>query len=162
MGKFKPNSYFFYMQEQRTKNPAWKDKSNQELMVLCDKGWTELSPEGKRKFEDMKAEYKNKDPEALEKERRKGEVRIAGGYDHLGNPLVDIRRRDQERTNEVRDKIEAVANMVERAALAGTLETAQFNIIETNVFVKIPEDKVFVPAEISIAKFSLREGVMKV
>ena len=55
---------------------------------------------------------------------------MAGGYDSLGNPLVDMRRR------EVKDKIEAFANMVERAVLDGTLETAQFNIIETNVFVK--------------------------
>lgn len=162
MGKFKANSYFFYMQEQKRKIPAWKDKSNQELMVLCDQGWQALSPVEKRRFEDMKEEFKKKDPEATEKDRRKGEVRIEGGYDSLGNSLVGIKKRDLERIKEEKDKIDAVKNVVERAALAGTLESAQFNIIETNVFVKIPEDKIYVPAEISIAKFSLQEGLIKV
>jgi len=162
MGKFKANSYFFYMQEQKRKIPAWKDKSNQELMVLCDQGWQALSPVEKRRFEDMKEEFKKNDPGATEKERRKGEVRIEGGYDSLGNSLVGIKKRDLERIKEERDKISAIKNMVDRAALAGTLESAQFNIIETNVFVKIPEDKVYVPAEISVAKFSLQEGLIKV
>ena len=58
------------MQEQRVKTPAWREKSNQELMVLCDKGWTALSrsPGEKKRFEDMKAEHKSRDPEAKEKE----------------------------------------------------------------------------------------------
>lgn len=162
MGKFKANSYFFYMQEQKRKIPAWKDKSNQELMVLCDQGWQALSVMEKRRFEEMKEDYKKKDPEAIEKDRRKGEVRIEGGYDSLGNSLVGIKKRDLDRIKEEKDKIDAVKNVVERAALGGTLESAQFNIIETNVFVKIPEDKIYVPAEISIAKFSLQEGLIKV
>jgi len=131
-------------------------------MVLCDQGWQALSPVEKRRFEEMKEEFKKKDPEANEKERRKGEVRIEGGYDSLGNSLVGIKKRDLERIKEEKDKINAIKNLVDRAALAGTLESAQFNIIGTNVFVKIPEDKVFVPAEISIAKFSLHEGLVKV
>ena len=137
MGKFKPNSYFFFMQEQKRLKPAWKDKSNQELMVLCGQGWEALSPQQRRRFEDMKAEYNNKDPEARERERLKGEVRIEGGYDTHGNSLVGIKKRDLERIREVKDKIDAVTNMVENAALSGTLETTKFYVMETNVFVKI-------------------------
>ena len=96
----------------------------------------------KKRFEDMKEEASNLDVGAGNqgKERRKGQVRIQGGYDHLGNPLEDIRRRDLERAREVRDKVALVATIVENASLAGTLETTTFNIIETNVFVKIDED----------------------
>jgi len=164
MGKTKPSAYVFYMQEQKRLVPGWKNKSNQELVGLCDKGWTSLSPKEKKKYEDMKEEAKSRDMGTGNqgRERRKGEVRIEGGYDSLGNPLADIKRRDQERAREVRDKVDSVATMVENGSLAGTLETTTFNIIESNVFVKIEEDKVYVPAEISIAKFSLREGVVEV
>jgi len=164
MGKPKPSAYVFYMLEQKRLVPGWKNKSNQELVGLCDKGWTSLSPKEKKKYEDMKEEAKSRDMGTGNqgRERRKGEVRIEGGYDSLGNPLADIRRRDQERAREVRDKVDSVATMVENGSLAGTLETTTFNIIESSVFVKIDEDKVYVPAEISIAKFSLREGVVEV
>ena len=123
MGKFKANSYFFYMQEQKKKVPAWKNKSNQELMVLCNQGWTSLSPIEKKRFEDMKEEYRKRDSATGDCERFKGEVRISGGYDTLGNPLVDIKRRDQERAREIREKVDAVAMLVEKASLAGTLES---------------------------------------
>jgi len=163
MGKFKPNSYFFFMQEQRRVKPAWKDKSNQELMVLCDSLWQSLSPQEKVRFETMKKDYVSNDPEAKEKERRKGDVRVAGGFDSLGRPLVDIKKRDRERKEEAENKIEAVSSMVEMAVKGGRLEKTEFYVIQTNVFVKTEEDPpIFVPAEITIAKFSLQEGVIEV
>ena len=96
MGKTKPSAFVYYMQEQKRLVPGWKHKSNQELVGLCDKGWTSLSPKEKKRFEDMKEEAKNRDVGGGNqgRERRKGEVRIQGGYDHLGNPFEDIRRRD--------------------------------------------------------------------
>ena len=103
--------------------PAWKNKNNQELMALCDKGWTSLSPIDKRKYEVMKEEANSRDSGAgtQGRERRKGEVRVEGGYDSLGNPLVEIRRRDLERAREEREKIDSVATLIENASLAGTL-----------------------------------------
>ena len=85
-----------------------------------------------------------------------------GGYDKLQKSLMIIKKRDEERAREVKDKIDAVAISVEKAALAGTLETKKFNIIETNIFAKIEESGEYIPAEISIAKFSLKEGVVQV
>jgi len=161
MGKSKLNSYFFFMQEQRRVKPAWKDKSNQELMVLCDKLWQGLSPQEKMRFEDMKKDHVEKD--GRERERKKGEVRISGGLDHLGRPLAEIERRDRELRIQGENKIKAVENLVESAALGGTLETKEFFVIQTNVFVKTEEDPPFyVPAEISIAKFSLQGGVLDI
>ena len=78
---------------------------------------------GKMKFEDMKKDYVSKD--GKEKERKKGEVRISGGLDHLGRPLADIERRDRDIRTQGESKIKAVVNMVETAALSGMLLNQQ-------------------------------------
>ena len=154
----KQNSYFFFKQEQRRLNPDWKKKSNQELMVLCSSLWNALSPQQKVRFEMMK---KGQDPEMREKVRNKNEVRVAGGFDALGRPLVDIKKRDWERLRDVENKIEAVASKVDMGVVS--LLKTDFYVIQTNVFVETEENPpVLVPAEISIAKFSLKEGVMEV
>ena len=74
--------------------------------------------------------------------------------------IADIKRRDQERAREIRDKIDTVTNMVKKAALEGSLESTKFNVLEVNFFARIDECNMYVPAEISVAEFSLKEGVV--
>ena len=91
MGKPKPSAYVFYMQEQKRLVPGWKNKSNQELVGLCDKGWTSLSPKEKKRYEDMKEEAKSRDMGTGNqgRERRKGDVRIEGGSP-LNLPILRV------------------------------------------------------------------------
>ena len=108
----------------------------------------------------MKKDYVSNDPEAKEKERKKGDVRVAGGFDSLGRPLVDIKKRDRERKEEAENKIEAVSSMVEIAVKGGRLEKTEFYVIQTNVFVKTEEDPpIFVPAEIIISGIGIRYSI---
>jgi len=138
---------------------GWKYKSNQELVGLCSKGWKALSPEQKNNFDKRENKANTADSNNRRKERKEGGV---GRYDSHGNPLVSIKKRDAERVKMIEDKVKAVSAMVEKASRSGTIETIEFNILETHVFVKIEEKELYVPAEISIAKFSLQEGVSKV
>jgi len=160
MPKSKANSFFFYMMEQKKLNPSWKSKSNAELMMLCDKGWRSLSPNEKRKYEAMKDKHIAK--EDIDQGRVKGEVRIAGGYDSLGNPLADIRRRDLERQLAIRNRIDKVDSIVELAKSSNSLKEMYFYIMTTNIFAKVDDTGAVIPAEISVAKFSLEDGVVDV
>jgi len=150
------NSYYCYMQDQRRIVPAWKYKSNQELMKLCDKGWKALSKAQKKKYENMKVDASSCT------DRRKGDARVVGGFDSLGNPLEDIKRRDVMKKQEANQKKERVKIIVEEALNDDSLEDKRFYVMTTNVFVKVDENQIYVPAELSIVQFSLREGVISV
>ena len=150
------------MLEQKKRVPAWSNKSLPELSSLCSNGWKSLSPMEKQKFEEMKLKASLQDPGAISGGRKKGEVRIKGGSDSLGNPLEEIQRRDVLRKQEVLRKIRMVDSELEEAFQVDRLEIKQFNVLVTNVFVKIDEDQIYVPAELSIAKFSLNSGVISV
>jgi len=150
------------MMEQKKRIPAWSNKSFPELSGLCSNGWKSLSQIDKQRYEEMKLNANLQDAGAISGERKKGEVRIRGGYDSLGNPLEEIQRRDLHRKQEALMKIRMVDTELEEALHADRLEIKQFNVLVTNVFVKIDEDQIYVPAEISIAKFSLNSGVISV
>jgi len=82
-----------------------------------------------------------------------------------GRSVVDILKSNKQREVEEKKKIQSVREMVEMAVLMGDVKTKPFYVIQTNVFLQTeeyPNPAVILPAEISIARFSLQEGVMEV
>ena len=114
-------------------------------------------------FKDMNEEVKRSEEGVLlVKEPLKGSIRITGRYDCNGKPLEEVLNRDEKSVKEYKEKVKAVGRMVASAVTADTIKSAYFYVMETNVFAKIDEEGVFVPAEISVAKFSLLEGLVSV
>ena len=165
MGK---NGYWTYFQEQKKSIPGWQHKSHQELRVIIDevnfpmfksifhnshKGWNSMSKEElMRYYNGMSGE--------LDLTRRKGERRIKGGYDTLSRSLAEIKRRDAERAKKEQNKKVWIEKMVKTAKSQGRLEKIKFNVIAVNIFTQTEEvSPVYVPAELSVAQFSLSEGL---
>lgn len=119
-------------------------KMDQDLRGLCDEGSNSLSPLEKKRVEEWK-------------EGKKGYVKIKGRKDVHGNGLEEILKRDIEKMKEEREKIEDVDKM-----LAEGIARKHFFLLHTNIYARIEESDWYVPAEISMVKFSVREGVVNV
>ena len=72
-------------------------------------------------------------------------------YDHFGNPLEEVLKRDKEREEKKKEELAQVAALVSEArGEAGGLLSQNFLIISCNVFLKIDSaDSVMLPAEVS-------------
>ncbi|XP_061394810.1 protein maelstrom 1-like [Musca vetustissima] len=74
--------------------------------------------------------------------------------------LVEKERLDQEnKERQMKREIEAT---VRKGSKAGQLETQTYYFIMANYFTKTLKDGIYVPAEIAVAKFSLKGGVQQV
>jgi len=160
MGKNKLNALNFFMAEKRKEDPELRNKSNEELEPLCSGMWDGLSPGERRKYEEMKRNHDAIGKETTQPTRKKGEVR-GDGYDAHGRSLNDIKKRDEDQIKEAELKKSHISRMVMEAVREKRLEQKEFFIIEVNVFCETPEGEIL-PAEISIAKFSLHDGVIKI
>jgi len=163
------NTYMIFVKEQQRMNPQWRNKSNAELVSLCSPMWKALSPEEKQIYEEMKRNYDSTDQS--DQQRKKGEVRD-GGYDTHGRSLKEIKRRDEEMKEAEQKKVEKIHSLVAGAMTGNKLANKVFFLIEVNTFCDdIPAlaeenlpphkqtKKETIPAEISICKFSLEDGV---
>ena len=83
-----------------------------------------------------------------------------GGYDATGRPLDDVKRRDQRRADDVVDGRETTRRLVEEARSRGALETTEFIVIHCNIFCRTVEDGETVPAEVALARFSIKDGLI--
>ena len=71
-------------------------------------------------------------------------------YDHFGNPLEEVLKRDKEREEKKKEELAQVAALVRAREEAGGLLSQNFLIISCNVFLKIDSaDSVMLPAEVS-------------
>ena len=112
---------------------------NKELreLELCDEGYGSLSP--------------------IKKKVKQGKEGKRGKLDSHGRPLEEIQKRDEKKKKEAKDQSDAVATMVAEA-----ITRKHFFLLHTNIFGKIEETGWYVPAEISVVKFSISEGIVKV
>ncbi|XP_005187156.2 protein maelstrom 1 [Musca domestica] len=74
--------------------------------------------------------------------------------------LVEKERADQEKKE--RQMKRDIEETVRKSASHGQLETQTYNFIMVNYFTKTLKDGIYVPAEIAVAKFSLKGGVQQV
>ena len=72
-------------------------------------------------------------------------------YDHFGNPLDGVLKRDKEREEKKKEELAQVAALVSEArGEAGGLVSQKFIIVSCNIFLKIDSaDPVMLPAEVS-------------
>ena len=72
-------------------------------------------------------------------------------YDHFGNPLEEVLKRDKEREEKKKEELAQVAALVSEArGEAGGLLSQNFLIISCNIFLKIDSaEAVMLPAEVS-------------
>ena len=169
--KEKVNGYFLFMQDlvmdlfkvfcclifstQRKKRTEWRKKSNQQMMTLASPFWDKLSPAEKDVF--------NKRAKEVNNPGGGGAAATAGPKDSQGRDLQFIQRRDQEKKLLAQKKLQDVDDMMIREA--ENLEDVSFYVMHANFFAKTEleaGDVIFVPAEISFIKFSLRDGLMDV
>jgi hypothetical protein len=81
-------------------------------------------------------------------------------YDHFGKPLSEVLARDRAIVETARGKVEAVMDLVTRAAEENVLETEEFVVIAVNIFVATEgAAPVYLPAEVALARLSLRAGL---
>ena len=81
-------------------------------------------------------------------------------YDHFGNPLDDVLRRDKEKEEKKKKELAHVAALVSEAREAdGGLVSRKFVVISSNIFLKIDSvDPVLLPAEVGLACVHLHLG----
>ena len=72
-------------------------------------------------------------------------------YDHFGNPLDGVLKRDKEREEKKKEELAQVAALVSEArGEAGGLVSQKFLIVSCNIFLKIDSaEAVMLPAEVS-------------
>ena len=73
-------------------------------------------------------------------------------YDHFGNPLEEVLKRDREREEKKEEELSQVAALVSEARDgAGRLLSQKFVVISCNIFLKIDSaEPVMLPAEVSL------------
>ena len=81
-------------------------------------------------------------------------------YDHFGNPLDDVLRRDKEKEEKKKEELAHVAALVSEAREAdGGLVSRKFVVISSNIFLKIDSvDPILLPAEVGLACVHLHLG----
>jgi len=84
-----------------------------------------------------------------------------GGFDSYGRPLELLLTREAQEQAETSKMQEEIRGWVEDGARSGKLAQCQFYIIQANVFC-LTDEKGVVPAEISLARVSLANGVEEV
>ena len=93
--------------------------------------------------------------EWMEEKQENVKVMIAGKYDANGKQLSEVMKKENEKHKEEMEEVEEVAKIV-----AEGLTRKCFHLLEVNFFTKVDESSTFVPAEISLTKFSLKEGIV--
>ena len=119
-----------------------------ELVELCSPLWCNLTVEGRSR-------YSRESREAL------GGGVVRGGFDSYGRPLEQIVNRARQEGLEEENMKTDIKSKVDRALMNQRLEDECFYLLHTNVFCLTAEGGV-VPAELSLARMSLRMGVEEV
>ena len=73
-------------------------------------------------------------------------------YDHFGNPLAEVLKRDKEEEEKKKEELAKVAALVSEASgEEGGLASKKFFVISSNIFLKIDSaETVILPAEVKI------------
>jgi len=119
-----------------------------ELVEACNPLWCSLSME-------TKSRYMREVREAM------GGGMVKGGYDSYGRPLEQLVNRARQEGIEEENMKTDIKTLVDKALMNQTIEDQKFYLLHTNIFCITAEGRV-VPAEMSLARISLRKGVEEV
>jgi len=141
------NGFFeFCLRQQRT-NPDLEGVSKEELVKKCSPLWCKMTAEEKKRI--SKKNW-NTSPQAP-----------VGGLDSYGRPLSQLVNRAQKEKMEMDAMKAEIKFIIDKAIDNQSLEDTVFYILHTSVFCLTAEGGV-VPAELSIARMSLKEGVHEI
>ena len=130
------SAYFFYFHEQKRKLPGWKQKTRKEIDEFVGSSWRCISYKEKKKYYDMEKEEQEQIQNAI--------------------------KRDTENKLKIKLNELMIQSIVHDKSIE-VLKHQTFFVIFSHIFTHI-EDTVclYIPAEVSIAKFSLQDGVLQV
>jgi len=160
----KPNGYYYYMQTMRNEKPHWRNKGNGELSQLCSEGWNRLTAQEKKVYNDMKHSsgiVLPKPGKKLVGGTEKGETDL-GGQDSLGRSLLEIHLSAEAAVKKREEEAKFCSDIAENIIDTDKFMKEFYVISTTNYCItEEMENKVYVPAEVSIGVFSLSNGVNK-
>eukprot|EP00092_Neocalanus_flemingeri_P036322 GFUD01039544.1.p1 GENE.GFUD01039544.1~~GFUD01039544.1.p1 ORF type:complete len:425 (+),score=152.86 GFUD01039544.1:78-1352(+) len=142
------NGFFQFCRQKQRDNPSWSALSPPDLVELCSPLWCGLSVEGRSRYG------------RACREAGGGGV-TKGGFDSYGRPLVQLVNRSRQKELELEKMKADIKSRVDRALMNHQLEDETFFLLHTNVFCLTAEGGV-VPAELSLARVSLRKGVEEI
>jgi len=121
-----------------------------ELVVKCSPRWEKMTASQKSNFQETgKVQGSNRPRES------------DGGQDGLGRSLSSTMRRQREEQRRAEMMKLDIKEKIELAKREDRLEDSSFYLLHTNIFC-FTSEKEIVPAELSLAKFSLKEGVQSI
>jgi len=141
------NGFFQFCRQKQKENPSWAAMSPPELVEACSPLWTNLSMEGRSR-------YMRESREAM------GGWVVKGGYDSYGRPLELLVNRTRQEAIQQDNMKNDIKTMVDKALMNQKVEDEVFYLFHTNIFCITAEGRV-VPAEMSLARISLRQGVQE-
>jgi len=154
----KRNGFFSFLKKLQYETPGWRDKSHAELMELVSPIWCSMAAEEKAKLNISYSCGSENGRAGLQRSFNTSMSSSSRGYDSYGRSLELLEEEARlKELRELEEKID-VKNFLQRAVKEGNLEQETFFLLHTNVFT-VTDEGLVVPAEISVAKMSLRLGV---
>ena len=142
------NGFFQFCLHKQRDNQSLSGLSPPELVEFCSPLWCSLNMEERSRFS----------RECMEEG---GGGLVKGGYDSYGRPLAQLVNRSRQEGLELENMKIDIKSRVDRALINQHLEDEVFYLLHTNVFCLTAEGGV-VPAELSLARVSLRQGVEEI
>lgn len=143
-----PNAFMLFTYE-------WKAKYGQrmslsEATTAAGKLWAEMGPQERGPYN------------AKAKEEKLGSKHKAEKLTCTGQPVSLVEKEKAEAEQNERQVKRNIETIVRQSLKSGELETQSYFFIMVNYFTKTLKGGVFVPAEVSVCQYSLKEGVYRV
>lgn len=146
MPKKKINAFAKFLFELKKSYP---DMSMGEVQQIAGEKWHQMDALEKSKYKDG---ANNGTAEFINTRTK---------YNCLGQSIDDVERQKKEKNQKEAKEVDYIDNKIKSALEKGELIDEVFYFFASNYFVKKLSDDIY-PAEIAIAKFSLREGITDV
>lgn len=135
------NGFYYFMLHLKDKHPNLY-RNNQQAAEAAGPIWKEMAAEARRPFEERARKSKNNE-----------KVR----YTSSGQNVEVLQRQAEEQVRKIQEMKETIENTILTAVEAKTLPDKIFYFIHVNYFCAC--HKQYIPAEISMAKWTLNTGV---
>jgi len=149
--------YALFVYEQKQIQRGWNKKSPQEIFKLADPLWRRLSEEERNSYVLKAKGMKEGSSYVVQEVNNNHGITNSNGFDSMGRSLDDLRKRDIDAVRTANEKCAAVKEMIEND---DDLENREFVVLHVNIFVYVPEENAYVPAEIALTKFSINKGII--
>ncbi|XP_037935532.1 protein maelstrom 1-like [Teleopsis dalmanni] len=145
----KPNGFMVFTME-------WKQRhghgmSIAEATAMCGKKWEDMDEEARKPYQ-TKAKKQRETSKAKPKQEP---------CCNTGDPLSVLLKEKEERENYVQQTKRNIESIVKKSQRSDRFTTDCYVVIAVNYFSKSLNGNIYVPAEISLAEFSLKRGIIK-